>query len=81
LGHGTNFLRTYVLNPVNFANVISMTLGDQSRLFTENALGVGLSLGLWNIGFNSLILNHHVDPVVKKMRNIRETVSRHFKRR
>ncbi len=81
LGHGANFLRTYVLNPVNFANVISMMSGDQGRLFAENALGVGLSLGLWNIGFNSLILNHRVDPVVKKMRNIRETVSKHFRRR
>lgn len=66
---------------VNFANVISLMSGDQGRLFTENALGVGLSLGLWNIGFNSLILNHHVDPVVKKMRNVRETVSKHFRRR
>ncbi len=41
------------------------------RLFVENALGVGLSIGLWNIGFNSLILNHHIDPIVRKMRQAR----------
>lgn len=82
LGHIINFAQSYgLINPVNIANTIQLIAGDQGRMFAENAVGVGLALGLWNIGFNTLILNHHIDPVVKGMRNARQAISKRFKRK
>jgi hypothetical protein len=80
LGHTVNFIQSYGLNPVNLISVGSLLAGDQGRLFAENAIGVGVALGLWNIGFNSLISNNRIEPIVGKMRDIRQTISERLHR-
>lgn len=81
LGHIVNFAISSGLNPVNIVNIVSLMAGDQGRMFAENAVGVGLALGLWNIGFNTLILNHRIDPVVKVMKNAQQAISKRFQRK
>lgn len=79
LGHGINFMMSYGLNPINLLSIGSLVGGDQGKLFAENAVGVGIALGSWNIGFNTLISTHRVEPVVNGMRNIRHKILGQFK--
>lgn len=80
-GHAINFTEVYGVNPVNLVSIVALLEGDQGRLFIENAIGVTATLGLWKIGLNSLILNNHIEPVVKKFKNIKNKFSQRFQKK
>lgn len=74
--HTLNFLLNY--SPVQFANAI---LFHSEKLSTENAIAIALTLGGWNIFWNSLILSNLAEPVTKEIRKGMEKVFQIAKRK
>lgn len=69
-GHMINFVQIYLANPVHLLNFLTLQAGGGNRLFVENAIGVTLSLSLWKLIFNGLILLIDIDKLKEPAKKI-----------
>lgn len=67
-GHILRFMQAYGVNPVHAFNIAAAASGDGGRLFLENATAVTLSLVIWNISCNALILQDSAEKLLSKFR-------------
>lgn len=75
--HMSNFATFFLFNPVSAYAFVN---GD-GRLLTESAGSVTLALTSWRTAMNTLILQGKIQPVVKRIRTMRRSVTGIFKKR
>lgn len=67
-GHTLNFLQAYSINPIQAFNFSAVVNGDGGRLFFENGVSVAVTLAIWNIFFNTLILKVSPENILERLR-------------
>lgn len=69
-GHLFNYTQLLVLNPINMVAIISA----DGRLLAESVGSTSLALTLWLTTMNSLISAGRIQPVVEKIRAVRQSI-------
>ncbi len=77
LDHLANYGLLTVANPVNAVAIYN----SDSQLLIDSLIASSIVIPLWDIPVNTLIVKGKIDPVVKKMRSIRESLVNKFRKR
>lgn len=81
VAHISNFAQaSTVFNPVNFLSIPAAFSGDGGRLIAENTIAITTAMGLWSIGFNTLILKDKAAPVIEKVRVFVDFLKRKYEK-
>lgn len=75
LAHVVNLAKAYFSNPMHIFSLITALSGDGGRLLTENTAAFALTLGLWHIATNTLILKGKTKPLTNGIKKIRTGIS------
>lgn len=77
LEHLGNYAYLTTTNPINAVAIYN----QDAQLLIDSLIATSLTLPLWYMPFNKLILAGKIDPFVNKMKSIRESISERIRKR
>lgn len=76
LEHAGNHVYLQITNPINAIAVYN----HDDQLLVDSIIATSLTIPLWFIPFNALILSGRTDPFVDRMKRVRESVVKGIKK-
>lgn len=77
LEHAGNHAYLQLTNPISAIAIYN----SDSQLLIDSIIATSLTIPLWFIPFNALILSGKTDPFVNKMKSVRESAMRKFRKK